>query len=129
MNALILEENERISKIFSKICNEKGINADIVKESDFITTFGNKIKNGITYDCVILEESKSTESDKRLEDKLLDINPKQKIFFLSPYMKIDENVPKTTQMIIQKPFALITLLSKLDLTNSAKIIVNTISRT
>lgn len=128
MNALILEENERISKIFSKICNEKDIKADIVKELYIITTFENKIKNGTTYDYVILDESKITENEKRLEDILLGINPKQKIFFLSPYMKIDANVTKTTQMIIQKPFALITLLSKLDLTNSAKIMVNTISR-
>lgn len=126
MNTLILEENERISKIFSKICNEKGIKVDIVKEIDIITIFENKIKNGTTYDYVILDESKITENEKRLEDMLLGINPKLKIFFLSPYMKIDANIPKTTQMIIQKPFALITLLSKLDWTNSAKISANTI---
>lgn len=127
MNVLVLEENERISKIFEKIFQKKNIVAQIVKSQEeclqVLQKSGFEKEN---VDCIILDKSRMLDNEKRLEDEIIELRPWQKIFFLSPYLDTEhpENLSETV-MIIQKPFALIALLIKLELKSTDAIIVKT----
>lgn len=117
MNVLVLEENERISKIFEKIFQKKNINSMIVRSQDeCFEEFQKATSKNEDVDVIILDKSQMFDSEKRLEDKILELKSTQKLFFLSPYLNLEfpERVPESA-LIIQKPFALITLLTKLEL--------------
>ena len=112
MKLLVVEQNEKISNIYKKIFNEKRYEVDFVKnEFECLDKFN---KN---YDCVVLEKS-STSFEDAIEVKLRKTNSDQKIFFLSPYLNSNEESPKLmreTREIIEKPFAMIALISQLEL--------------
>jgi hypothetical protein len=128
MNVLALEENDRISKIFEKIFLKKNINAKIAKsQEECFEEFQKMILNKENVDFIILDKSQMLDNEKRLEDKILELKPAQKLFFLSPYLNLefDGKIPESA-LIIHKPFALITLLTKLELKVPDNIIVKTV---
>ena len=112
MKLLVVEQSEKISNIYKKIFNEKRYEVDFVKnEIECLDKFD---KN---YDCVVLEKS-ATPFEDAVEDKLRKTNPDQKIFFISPYLnsnKESSELMKKTREIIEKPFAMLTLISQLEL--------------
>jgi hypothetical protein len=67
---------------------------------------------------VILEKSTKFNERIKLEDKILSIKPQQKIFFLSPYLTARgsefDNISETMSLI-DKPFAMVSLLSYLEI--------------
>ncbi|RDJ34016.1 MAG: hypothetical protein DWQ18_03700 [Crenarchaeota archaeon] len=119
MKFLVLEPNERVAKMYQKFFEQKQYQSSIVPdETECMKAFeaGN-------FDCVILEKSIFVEN-KRLEDQILEKNPEQKILFLSPYMNMDApGISRATQEIIEKPFAMVRLLSQIQFQKSKKILV------
>lgn len=113
MKLLVVEKSDIVSNIYNKIFNEKRYEADLVKnELECLAKFDNN------YDCVVLEKSDSRPDGSRLEDKIREIKPEQKISFLSPYLESKVESPefmKGTKDIIEKPFALIALITQLEL--------------
>ena len=107
MKLLVLEQNELVSKIYKKIFEEKKYDADYARNDlECLERFD---KN---YDYVVLENSNSGT----LEQKIRKIKPDQKILSLSQYIN-SECAPelKETQELIEKPFAVLTMISRLEL--------------
>jgi DNA-binding response OmpR family regulator len=110
MKVLILEESEQISNIYKKLFDKKQIESESVK-NEF--EFFEKCRND--YDFHILECQKATKSFfsndyiKKMSKKFID---------LSPYLDTNSqiySVPKDISDILEKPFAMLTILSKLEL--------------
>lgn len=116
MNALVLEDNPRITKLYEKIFSSVGFGVDFV--SDNVSCVDRFVSEGKKYDFVILEKSAKFDERVNLEDKIRSINPQQKIFFLSPYLPARssefENIGETMSLI-DKPFAMVSLLSYLEI--------------
>lgn len=115
-NTLVLEDNPRIMDLYSKIFSSMGSNVDFASDMfSCIDKFLNPDKN---YNFVILEKSARFDEHINLEDKILSISPKQKIFFLCPYITPRssefDNISETMDLI-DKPFAMISLLSYLEI--------------
>ena len=107
MKLLVLEQNELVSKIYKKIFAEKKYDADYARNDlECLERFD---KN---YDYVVLENSNSGT----LEQKIRKIKPDQKILSLSQYIN-SECAPelKETRELIEKPFAVSTMISSLEL--------------
>ena len=119
MKFLVLEPNERVAKMYHKFFEQKQYHASIVQnESECLNRFQSD-----NFDCVILEKSLIMKNG-RLEDQILEKVPEQKILFLSPYMNMDAlGISRTTQEIIEKPFAMVRLLSQIQIQKSKKILV------
>jgi DNA-binding response OmpR family regulator len=116
MNALVLEDNPRITKLYEKILSTVGFDVDFVSDNfSCLDKFLNEVKN---YNFVILEKSTKFNERIKLEDKILSIKPQQKIFFLSPYLTARgsefDNISETMSLI-DKPFAMVSLLSYLEI--------------
>ena len=128
MNWLVLEQSEQITNIYKKFFEEKNHNVDFVKnELECIEKFYSSLRadNVSRYDFIILEKSCKLLDDSQLEDRIRKIHPEQKIFFLSKYMNLDKSeLSKKTQEIIEKPFAMITLLGYVEIIWSREIIVS-----
>ena len=107
MKLLVLEQNELVSKIYKKIFEEKKYDADYVRNDlECLERFD---KN---YDYVVLENSNSGT----LEQKIRKIKPDQKILSLSQYINYEGPFElKETQELIEKPFAILTMISRLEL--------------
>ena len=111
MKLLVLEENEKISSIYKKILEEKNYEVDFAKnELEFLERYDPK------YDCVILENSNSVSKGFVLGKKIREQNPNQKIWYLKPNSeaKIESEYLSETRKIIEKPFALLTILTKME---------------
>jgi DNA-binding response OmpR family regulator len=116
MNALVLEDNPRITKLYEKIFSSVGFGVDFV--SDNASCVDRFVSEGKKYDFVILEKSAKLDERINLEDKILSINPRQKIFFLSPYLPArssEFDSISDTMSLIDKPFAMVSLLSYLEI--------------
>jgi DNA-binding response OmpR family regulator len=107
MKLLVLEQNELVSKIYKKIFEEKKYDADYVRNDlECLERFD---KN---YDYVVLENSNSGT----LEQKIRKIKPDQKILSLSQYINSEgPSELKETLELIEKPFAVLTMISSLEL--------------
>ncbi|MEM3064713.1 MAG: hypothetical protein QW177_05000 [Candidatus Nitrosotenuis sp.] len=115
MKALVLEENRRIIELYKKIFEQKNHHADFV--SDVGACLG-RIDSGTNYDFVVLEKSMRIPQGDNVEDLILAAKPQQKVFFLSPYMSERDSqfdTVKETLDLIDKPFAMISLLSSLEI--------------
>ena len=111
MRFLILEGNERIIRIYQKFFDSKNYHVDFVSDSQ---TCFEKFSSEI-YDYIILEQS-TRILNMNLEDKIREKNPLQKILFLEPYMNLEKTqVSMETQYLVEKPFAMVTLLGKIEL--------------
>lgn len=119
MKFLVLESNERVAKMYQKFFEQKQYQSSIVQdETECMSVFQTD-----GFDYVILEKSIFVKNG-RLEDQILEKVPEQKILFLSPYMNMDATgIPRTTQEIIEKPFAMVRLLSQIQVQKSKKILV------
>jgi len=116
MNALVLEDNPRITKLYEKIFSSVGFDVDFI--SDKFSCVDKFLNSDKKYDFVILEKSTKFAEHVNLEDKILSINPQQKIFFLSPYLAARSSEFDSigdTMSLIDKPFAMISLLSYLEI--------------
>jgi two-component SAPR family response regulator len=114
-NALVLEDNLRIAKLYEKIFSTVGFDADFVSDKFSCV---DKFLNGKKYDFVILEKSTKFDERVNLEDKILSINPQQRIFFLSPYLPprgSEFDSIGDTMSLIDKPFAMVSLLAYLEI--------------
>lgn len=115
VKALVLEDNNRVIELYKKIFQQKKCEADFV--SDTGTCLG-RFDGDSRYDFVVLEKSTKIDNDANLEDTIRSANPQQKVFFLSPYIaprdKRLESVKETLDLI-DKPFAMISLLSSLEI--------------
>jgi len=120
MNALVLEDNPRITGLYEKIFSSVGFDVDFVSDKfSCIDKFLNPDKE---YSFVILEKSDKFDEVANLEDKIRSMNPQQKIFFLSPYIpprKSEFDSISDTLDLIDKPFAMIGLLSYLEINATA----------
>lgn len=118
MRILVLEDNHRIVEIYKKIFLQKGYEADFV--SDAVSCLDRLVENQQKYDYVILEKPLRTGQDCNLEDAIRAADPHQRVFFLSPYMSMQkpgyESLKDTTDLI-DKPFAMISLLSYVEIKN------------
>lgn len=116
LNVLVLEGNPRITKLYEKIFSSVGFGADFASDKDScVDKFSNNDKR---YDYVILEKSTKFDERVNLEDKILSVNPQQKIFFLSPYLPARDSEFDSiseTMSLIDKPFAMVSLLSYLEI--------------
>jgi DNA-binding response OmpR family regulator len=114
MKALVLEQNDRIVQLYKSIFAQKSMDAQFVCDhGECLDT----VARG-KYDMVILERPIRTDIDTNLEDEIRLANPDQKVFFLSPYMTPrDEefNSVKDTLDLIDKPFAMVNLLTQLEI--------------
>lgn len=118
MKVLILEQSEQISNIYKKLFDKKQIESDFAKNE---LEFFNKCREN--YDYHILECQKTTKNFfsndfiKKMNKKFID---------LSPYLENNDqisNISKETSQILEKPFAMLTLLSKLVLNPIKKEII------
>ena len=112
MRFLVLEANERIIKIYQKFFDSKSYQVDFAnsEESCF-----EKFSCFNDFDYIILEESRKI-GNLYLEDKIREIKPLQKILFLSPYMNLENTeISRETQYLVEKPFAMVTVLGKIEL--------------
>ena len=110
MKVLILEQSEQISNIYKKLFDKKQIESEIVK-NEF--EFFEKCEND--YDFHILECQKATKNFFP-NDYIKNMN--KKFIDLSPYLENNaqiSRIPKETSDILEKPFAMLTILSKLEL--------------
>lgn len=120
MNALVLEDNPRITGLYEKIFSSVGFEVDFV--SDKFSCVDRFLNPDKTYDFVILEKSAKFDESANLEDKIRSMNPDQKIFFLSPYMSArnpEFDGISDTMSLIDKPFAMVSLLSYLEISAQA----------
>lgn len=110
MKVLILEQSKQISKIYKKLFDKKQIESKIVK-NEF--EFFEKCRSD--YDYHIIECQKmsksffSNDNIKKMNKKFID---------LSPYLDnntLNSSLSKETRDILDKPFAMLTILSKLGL--------------
>lgn len=116
MKALVLEENDRIIQLYKSIFTQKKYDAEFV--SDSFSCLDKFARKNDQYDLVILEKPTKTDIDSNLEDEIRTVSPDQKIFFLSPYLAPREkefDSVKETLDLIDKPFALVNLLSQLEI--------------
>ena len=107
MRVLVLEENDRVTKLYKKIFQQKKINVEFLKdEAEYAQ------RSSEYYDLIILENPK-------FEFRFLDKNhSKNKVIYLSSFFNENSeisNVAKETREMLEKPFAMITLLSKLEI--------------
>jgi len=120
VRALVLEENSRVIELYRKIFQQKRCEADFVE--DMFACLGKIDSKDPKYDFVVLEKPIETKNGN-LEDNIRFANPEQKVFFLSPYMtqcdKEFESV-KDTLDLIDKPFAMISLLTSLEISTRRK---------
>ncbi len=127
MKFLVLKQNEQITNIYKKFFCKKNYDVDFAKsESECIKKFYDNqvLDNESKFDFVILEDSCRLLDGNSLEDKIRDLNPDQKIFLLSSYMNLDKSeLSKETQEIIEKPFAMITLLGYIEIVWSKDMII------
>lgn len=115
MKALVLEENVRIIELYKKIFEQKNHQVDFVSDVDACL---GRIDDNINYDFVILEKSMRIPEGDNVEDLICAARPQQKVFFLSPYMSQRDSqfdAVKETLDLIDKPFAMISLLSSLEI--------------
>lgn len=115
MRALVLEENSRIIELYKKIFEQKNYEVDFVSDVD--SCLG-RVQNNQKYDFVVLEKSTEVPDGSNLEDNIRNVKPQQKVFFLSPYISPRETqfeAVKETLDLIDKPFALVSLLSSLEI--------------
>ncbi len=115
MKALVLEQNDRIIQLYRSIFAQKNYDAEFVEDQGQCL---DKVLAKNKYDFVILEKSIQTDIDTNLEDEIRMVNPTQKVFFLSPYMAPrDEEFAtvKETLDLIDKPFAMVNLLTQLEI--------------
>lgn len=109
MKLLVVEQNELVSKIFKKIFDEKQYDADFAKtDSECLDRFDQN------YDYVVVENSQANPSII-LEEKIREVKPSQRFFSLSKYINYD--VPEAlreSQNLIEKPFAMLTMVAKLE---------------
>lgn len=121
MKALVLEQNDRIIQLYKSIFSQKKCDAEFVSDSfSCLDKFATKKSQ---YDLVILEKPVKTEIDSNLEDEIRMACPDQKIFFLSPYMSPREkefDSVKETLDLIDKPFAMVNLLSQIEIKQQFK---------
>ena len=112
MRFLVLEENERIIRIYKKFFDVKEFHVDFANdEKDCFQ----KITCLADYDYVIFEGTTPNEN-KVVEERIAGINPLQKTLFLSPYMNLENaEISIETQYLVEKPFAMVTLLGKIEL--------------
>ncbi|CDI05469.1 response regulator [Candidatus Nitrosotenuis uzonensis] len=114
MKALVLEDNGRVVELYKKIFAEKGCEADFARNSAQCLEY---VRARSCYDFVILENP-TEMGEANLEDKLRDTKPQQRVFFLSPYMSMRKEGfehLKDTLDLIDKPFAMISLLSYIEI--------------
>ena len=120
MKALVLEENIRVIELYKKIFEQKKCEADFVEDTH--TCLGKIDVGNQNYDFVVLEKPIETKNGN-LEDNIRCANPQQKVFFLSPYMAQRDSefeTVKETLDLIDKPFAMISLLSSLEIKSRFK---------
>ena len=112
MKLLVLEKDDKITSIFRKIFSEKKYEVEFARNE-----FECLNKYDTTFDCVILENSRKFDTNLRVEDEIRTSNPEQKILFLSPYLgTTGETVgDDDTKNLIEKPFALLTLIAQLEI--------------
>lgn len=113
-----MEDNQRIVELYKKILSEKKYKADFVHDASSCLE---RLVGQHTYDAVILEGHMEDSVEGELKDAIRTTNPQQKVFFLSPYMSMSksENAGmKETLDLIDKPFAMISLTSCIEIKNS-----------
>ena len=109
MKLLVLEQNELVSKIFKKIFDEKQYDADFAKnDSECLDRFDQN------YDYVVVENSQANPS-LMLEQKIRQVKPSQKFFSLSKYINYEgPDALRESKNLIEKPFAMLTMVAKLE---------------
>lgn len=117
MRTLVLEDNYRVMELYKKIFEQKNHSVEFVSDG---ASCMDVIRNGAQYDCVILEEPTRIGEDANLEDEIRKTSPNQRVFFLSPYLSMwgdgFDNL-RDTLNLIDKPFAMVSLLSYLEIKN------------
>lgn len=117
MRALVLEDNDRVIELYKKIFEQKDHSAEFVPD---VASCMDTIQRGGKYDCVILEEPVRMDETANLEDAIRKTSPTQKVFFLAPYISMRRDGfehLKDTLNLIDKPFAMVSLLSYLEIKN------------
>lgn len=113
MKLLVLEQNELVTKICKKIFDEKQY------EADFAKTYAECLERiDKNYDYVVVEDSQASPFIM-LEEKILEVKPSQRFFSLSKYINYEgpESL-RESQYLIEKPFAVLTMVAKLEQENS-----------
>jgi len=110
MKVLILEQSKQISNIYKKLLDKKQIESEIVKnEFEFFEKCGNDYDYHIIECQKVLKSFFSNDYIKKMNKKFID---------LSPYLDNNtqnSSIPKETNDILEKPFAMLTILSKLEM--------------
>ncbi len=116
---LVLEENQRVKKIFEKIFLHKNLKAVFVETKvDCLNTLQNSLDiNGISrFSFVILGRSKDLQGSEFLAEKIQARGLHQEVFVL-PSNQPETPIPKESAELIEKPFSLISLLTQIEIKN------------
>ena len=110
MKILVLEENEHIVNIYKKLFGKKDVLPEFARnESEFLDKFSEN------FDYYILENPFSV---KIPIGKIQNMLESEKFINLSSFIKKNENfsqISKETKDIVEKPFAMIAILVKLEI--------------
>lgn len=109
MKMLVLEQNDRVSRIYQTILAEKKISVDFIKEDP--SSFCNQTST--KYDLVVI--SSVFANTEILINKITRENPSQKIAYLEKYRtETDDlsNLDEKRREIVEKPFAFLHLIAQ-----------------
>ena len=110
MKLLVLEKDDKIISIFRRIFSQKRYDVEFAStEFDCLNRYDD------SFDYVILENS-IKDDNFNVEDMIKNLNPDQKILFLSPYLGSHiESIDRQRMNLIEKPFAILPLIAQLEI--------------
>ena len=124
MNILIAEDNLFTAKQYNKVLEKNGHSVTLTsdgkeclkKYEESISEFDSLDTN--PFDVILLDNNMPAKNGAEVAKTILDKNPNQRIIFASAYdidalLKVPNKVKESVE-ILQKPFSLSTMLSKIE---------------
>ena len=127
LNILIAEDNEYTAKQYKTVLEKRGHEVTMTKDGvECVDEYTNEAKyaelfrkeKAPPYDLVLLDHDMPRKNGATAAKEILEMRPTQRIIFLSAYghgiLGNSEDLRDDTVQIIQKPFSLEFLLSKIE---------------
>jgi len=127
LNILVAEDNEFTSKQYKTILEKRGHRVTLTKDGvDCVDQYANEAKYSELfrkekyppYDFVLLDHNMPRKKGAEVAQDILKIKPTQPIIFLSAFgqgiLKSSDELRDDSIQIIQKPFSLNHLLTKIE---------------
>lgn len=124
MNILVAEDNLFTAKQYNKVLEKSGHTVTITRDGneclekyeDTVKEFDSLDKH--PFDVVLLDNNMPVKNGAEVAKTILDKNPNQRIIFASAYdidalLKVPGKIKESVE-VLQKPFSLSTMLSKIE---------------